>query len=278
MHKNPKSIAGFNPYRAHTRDHTYASRNYDSRKVLAFQPRKKNFRKVFFLKFLLFLFLFFSSAILLGFFLRSSVFYLRKIEIHGLNHLSYEEVKQASGIKLGGSIWENSLQEIHSNIDKLAKVNETKVKRHLPGMLEIIIIERETAALIPYRGMYLKLCAEGTFFDSSPKPYRGVPIITGVNLTLSKLGDTIGDLNQLEVFRMFFSALEENPTLVLSEINIADPSDIVIFTTDGLKVRFGSVEDASSKINMLIQTIPHIKEGGGGHLDLRARNPVFKPD
>ncbi|MGI6097529.1 MAG: cell division protein FtsQ/DivIB [Dethiobacteria bacterium] len=251
----------------------YNKDTYGQQKVLVLRRKNKNLRRHF-----LVLLIFFVSSLMFMAFLRSPFFTVRQVQITGNEKLSYEELMQVSGIKVGSNIWENSLAEIKDNLQALVRVDSVEVKRHFPGKLEIVIKEKEPVALIPYQSSYLELSPEGLLLGTTESFIEGLLVVTGIDLGNLHIGGKAGNEEQLAFLQHFFNAIPDFPELTLSELNLSEPLNAVLFTAGGLKVCIGSADNLIEKLETLVQILPHVAgREQQGYLDLRPQNPVFKP-
>jgi cell division protein FtsQ len=104
----------------------------------------------------------------------------QRIRIGGLKRQAPEKVLAALGIEAGSPLFgfdDETAQRLLENIDW---VEEAKVRRVFPNMLEIDIVEREPFAIWQHEGRYYVIDRSGAAMSLGVEAFAGrLPLITG---------------------------------------------------------------------------------------------------
>lgn len=126
------------------------------------------------------------------------LFAVRQIVVSGdFTHLDEASVKDLADVALGTSLFHVSLDAVQERINRHPWVRASAVRRKLPHILWIYVVEREPIALLNANGLYL-VDAEAKIF----KAYQvgdpaDLPILTGItDVTVD--GNGVGHSAQLE--------------------------------------------------------------------------------
>ena len=211
--------------------------------------------------------------------LRAPYFDIERIVVRGLKNIPREEVVAAMGVTEGTSIWEVSPPELEERIMALPSVKEVRVERRLPRTLEVFLQERLPVALVPYQHYYLELSDSGTFIGIRSQLEGDLPLISGLTWGRMEVGREVPDPIKKEILVDIMQEVSNLEYPPISEINIYDPDNIIIYTMDGLEVLLGGKEEISRKLAVLGKLYFHLDQDlfSRGYLDLRiAETPVFK--
>lgn len=229
---------------------------------------------------IIFLFIFIIVNVFFLLFLRSDLFIINSVYIEGLDKLTREEIHNAGGLREGMNIWKISPPDLRARIMTIPRVAEANVERILPGALSISIKEKYPIILIPFHGYYLEVAKDGIVIGLRDE-YRGeMPLVSGLVWGKMDVGTRIPDRARGEAIETMLPALYNLPALSLSEINVADPQHIIVYTQGGMEVWLGNASELGKKLELLMHIYPRLLSSGAaeGYLDLRvAENPVFMP-
>jgi cell division protein FtsQ len=209
-------------------------------------------------------------------FVRSDFFRLREIEIAGARYTGEQEILQALGNVRGHNIWQLNPALLSKEVESIARVKEVSIHRRLPGTLLVEVLEKESLFLVPYGEYLLELCADGQVVGTTRDPqYFGLPLLTGLAPLHGAVGEYLLEGRSLHLVLCALRALDSHGVPV-SELNLADPANLVLVTMDGLAVWLGDCEfdakaDLVSQIRLQLQG-----KAGNGYLDLRVKDlPVY---
>lgn len=230
-------------------------------------PRRRRRKKLLFLLFLLLLFL--GTGLLLlsrgGSFCK-----IREITVGGAVRLGESEIIEQSGVKKGTSLFLLRCRKVEQRLAALPELCAVTVSRDFPATVSIQVQEREPAALLLEQNRFWLLDREGVLFAEQLHPVENLPVITGAAAEQIVLGEPLDDKAKRDALSAFLQALPENPLLEPAELNLADPSELVLYTVDGRKVLLGCSDKMVNKLALLWESIPYLPDSGaGGCLDLR---------
>jgi cell division protein FtsQ len=220
--------------------------------------------------------LFFVFLWMLLTFVRSDFFSLEKIVTEGHVYLTEAEIRTALQVSEGENIWRIRPSLLEERVTSIPRVSSATVERRLPRTLVVSVREEETLILVPYREHLLEVGKDGQVLGSTrERQVYSLPLLTGTGPVEISVGQTMLDGWQLAAVRAVMAALEEHG-LHASELNLADPENMILIMMDGLVVWLGRGEYAE-KIWLLQQISRRLpEEKQGGYLDLRVREaPVF---
>lgn len=228
--------------------------------------------------------LLFIICIFTAFFLSSSFFQIKFIDVNGCKSVTREEIIKLSSIYYGENIFrinkKNSMKSIFQN----PYVKMIKIKRVLPGKVVIDIIEREIMAYVPYVGSYLNIDEEGMILEINPaikKP--DLPVIKGLKFETFKVGECLSVENkeQFSTTTMLIGEIKNSGMLnMISEIDVSDLSNIKLKVKDGITANLGHEDNMNYKINFAKSIIEDVKKQKlKGTIEMGHNgNPVFKPE
>ena len=146
---------------------------------------------------------------------RMSFFRLRHVEIHGARFVSPAEILERMAVDTTMSVW-MGLDPVEKRIEGHVQVRSARIERRLPGTLEVHVTENPPLALVPGRGGFAVVDAEG---DTLPiEPSR-----TSVDLPIVPAGDT-GALRLLAALRASRPALFER----VSEVRAVGREELIL--------------------------------------------------
>ncbi len=232
-------------------------------------------------KYVIFLFI---LSLFAAFFISSSFFQIKHIEVNGNQNVTREEVVKLSSVYYGENIFrinkKNSMKSIFQN----PYVKLIKIRRVMPNKVIIDIVERQAAAYVPYVGSYLNIDEEGMILEVKPainKP--NLPIVRGMAFETFKIGEilSIKDKDQLNMMKTLIGELK-NASLMgkVSEMDIANKSEIRLLTKTGIKINVGEMADISYRISFAKSILEDVeKRSMRGTIEMSHKgNPVFKPE
>jgi len=192
--------------------------------------------------------LFTGSLILLAANARSHVlssprFSLAHIAVEGNAHVTSRDIIARSGIAERENIFKVDLAGSARAIREIPWILDARVWRNLPDEICIEITERRLLALVPSSGLYYVGGGGKVIAGFDPSEGARVPFITAKGFGPLKPGDTLkteGIAEALEIVRLM-AAMGIGENIAISEINIDDPSNIVMVAQrSGANIFLGS--------------------------------------
>lgn len=140
-----------------------------------------------------------------------------------------------------------------------------------PVSCDLIIYEKSAVGCIDYMGSFMYFDRDGIIIESSPVRLEGVPVIEGVDFGHIVLGEALPVEND-SVFAdvMTVTGGLSGYDIDCEEIYYSETMEITVTIEGGdIRVEFGTNEDISSKMSILNDMLPELKDAGlKGVLDL----------
>lgn len=189
----------------------------------------------------------------------SPIFVLRTINVNGCRYVQPEEVIRIAGIKTGENLFQLQTDEIRRTLEKDLRIDQAIVQRSFPSQLNIDINERVPLALIKCEYGYLEAGKDGMILNAHRTLQQmPVPMISGVSLADLFVGDVIADENIKKVLT-FLSMLQDDSIQLLSEINIANPQDVLLYA-GSVQIRLGTLEQLSDKVDVTASVLRELQQ------------------
>jgi cell division protein FtsQ len=229
---------------------------------------------------LLLLLLAFTAAFLMT----STLFNTKTINVTGNNRVSQQEIIRISGLNYQQNIFRINTKETMKNIFQSPYVEKIKIRRGLPNIINIDIIEREPIVLVPYVGSYLYVDSQGIVVEINASiEGMKLPVIKGLKFNTFKLGEEIKVENKLQltsVIKLINEIKKAGLNQEISEINAEDILNLKFTTKSGIKVNLGDDSNINTKIPLakaILQDLGSKKLKGTVEMGHKG-NPVFKPE
>lgn len=205
---------------------------------------------------------------------------VREVEVKNISTLSPWEVEQIAGIYRGTSLLKLDTRKIQQRLEADERILEAEVKRRLPQTLVITVQENVGVAAVPYFSSWLEVNQEGRVLSVTNQfSTLNLPIITGLNISVLKVGDTISDTR----WQLASECLTQLPPSLLgqiSEINVMDTKSIVFYSRDPLRILIGDGNNLPRKFQALDNMLDRVREDQKeelekGQLDVSSGRAVF---
>lgn len=225
----------------------------------------------------------FLYAATINFITNSDYFKVESVEVKGQNLSTLFIKKEIFEIGKGRNILTLDLQNIHKKIlSEYPEIQELKVVRILPDKLVIKIKARRPVAQISHSSKFYPVDRELVVLSNiSYEAYKGLPVITGINM---RLNDYIGrqcNSRQLENAFMLLDAINSSGLLSDHDLAMIDASDyknLSFYIEDGIEVKIGS-ENFENRLSLLKKTFLDTKLNKSEikYLDLRFEDVTIGP-
>jgi cell division protein FtsQ len=179
---------------------------------------------------------------------------MSKVRVQGNHIVSESSVIELAGIPRGAKLFDLDLTLIHQRVRKNPYVKDVLVQRNLPDGIDIQVVERTPVAVVSAARLFY-IDADGVVL---PPVHTDVlfdlPVITG-SLPLKECvpGKTITQQPMREALRLLSVAQELSEDLPrrISEVNIRDDGDLVVYTAEfGVPVLFGQGDVAPKLVKL----------------------------
>ena len=217
-------------------------------------------------------------------FLVSPVCKLKMIVVLGDNTLTQEELIQLGKIQTNRSIYLISTSTIESRLTENPYVKNANITRKFPNKLIADLNMREEVATVNFEEGFAIIDHTGYILKIEQDVSKIVkPLITGVSSNKGlKVGQMLTSYEEND-FRMILELISniQNAGLIqnISEMNLQDPKNIYMITTQGLKVLLGDGEDLTYKLMQLSPILVdlHTHNITYGTIDMRFNSyPVYR--
>jgi len=206
---------------------------------------------------------------------------VREVEVMNTSTLSPWEVEQIAGVYRGTSLLKADIREMKRRLEADERILHAEVKRRLPQTLVIIIQENVGFAAVPYFSSWLEVNHEGRVLSvTNHFSALNLPIVTGLNRSVVKVGDFLGDQARWQVASKCLSQLPASLLNQISEINVSDPANIVLYSRDPLRILIGDSNNLEKKYRALAGMLDRVREDqkeelANGQLDVSSGKAVF---
>lgn len=223
-----------------------------------------------------------SIALVVGL-MFSPVFSLKNVNIVGANHVDVKAIENGLSDKMEKNLIFLNKSEILTNILKYPYVKEAQIAKRPLHTLVITLEERvplailvtdEVSYIIDKEANLLQVKQDSDVFD--------LPIISGVALKNDeKLGETVKN-DEVILAAKLINENKESISEFIQEINVKNRHDILLYTTQGIEVRFGDEKHSAERLKKLFDIIeqvvlPRSLNGKIEYVDMRyLSGPVIK--
>lgn len=208
-------------------------------------------------------------------------FNIKEIKVYGNSVLEEEQIKRVSGITTGVNIFGVSLNQAEDNIMAMGYVDSVKIKRQLPSVISITIVEEVGVAYIKAEEGYVIITADGRCIDitdgmNNPQDSikaPSLPLVTGLKDVKYKVGSVIKSENEQQLESLFICLKEfskQNYVFNMREIDMSDIDRIKFYYRGkGLCVGIGSVDEIEYKMQSFKPILKELGENPKGYIDLK---------
>lgn len=189
------------------------------------------------------------------FFIQSSFFNVSTIEIRNNHFLSSGEILQLADIPRGINIFKVEDIQIKQNLMLHPMVKEVELKRHLPDIMIINIVERKPVILVPSETGFLELDESGVFLRKvSTISNVSLPILTGIQINTDIAPGQVLVNDSLAKALEFLSKIPVEQRSIVVELELKG-GQYIVYTSQGIQVRFGNQKDVPQKFAILDELI-----------------------
>lgn len=206
---------------------------------------------------------------------------VREVEVKNISILSPWEVEQIAGIYRGTSLLKVDVKQMRLRLEADERILQAEVKRRLPYTLVITVQENVGVAAIPYFNSWLEVNQEGRVL-SVTNHFSGLnlPIVTGLRMSVVKVGDILSDQAGWNVASACLSQLPTTLLGQISEINVGDPGSMILYSRDPLRILLGDSKNLAQKFRALSGMLGRVREDhkeelANGQLDVSSGRAVF---
>ena len=206
----------------------------------------------------------------------SSRFKLGTVNVSGNRYLTDDEVLELVGINMGQNIFRIRLARISQRIESHPKVLQATVWRQPPGQLAIKISERRPVALLRLSDHLREVDKFKVILPIDPRASNfDLPFITGLELGELEPGKSSSSEALARAIAIIEHLEDSELLLEISEINVEDPRNLVLYLTDGCQVRMGQAP-VDEKVSCLQRALKDLQRRSitPDYIDLRFEGKV----
>ena len=201
-----------------------------------------------------------------------------QIQVTGTNQLSSEDVVAIGDLGYPVNILRVRTGALEERLQKDMRVDTAHVSYALPLTLQVDVKERTAVVVVPSQFGFVALDRQGMVIASSPTiPDTTVPIISGVRLGNSLLGDTV-ESEGIRGAITYMMGFPEDKRKQIGEINVGDAEHIIAYTVDGLPIHIGDRSDLEEKAKITTDMIQDVSQRhvSAEFIDVNTKSPYIK--
>ncbi len=228
--------------------------------------------------------LLFLIIIAIFFILSSSFFDIKEVVVEGNNIVSEDEIKTLLQLENKKNIFSISEKNIKNCLSQNAYIENVSVKRKLPNILDVQVVERKIKYMIQIGNGWAYISNQGYILNISNES-KNVPIIIGLSTDLSevKVGSKLNDedLKKFEILNRISEIANSNGILeIISKIDITDSQNYTLYLDNEKKIAYlGDCSDLNTRI-LFVKAITEQEKGKEGEIfvnvDLNEENVYFR--
>lgn len=200
----------------------------------------------------------------------SPVFNITDIQVINNHQISAETIISLSEIKMGENIFQFSSQKTVEHIKENAYIEEVKIHRKIPNIIEIEVEERTHNYSVDFLGKYAYINKQGYILEIAEDSKQKI-VIQGITTTEEQVvvGSRLNneDLEKLEdVIKIMNVAKEYNLDTKVTSIDISDKNEYSIYLEEEKKkVHLGDNSNLSNKM-LYVNSIIEEEKGKAGDI------------
>lgn len=206
---------------------------------------------------------------------QETVFRLRTVYVVGNETKTPQQVVVASGLVSGRNMFSITEEEVAAAFAQDHTIIFSGMQKEFPGTVYLYIQERKVAAAMQWLGVLYTLDEQGVVMaeNSTSVLPEGMPVITGFRVSNLHVGQQlmVRSPKQLEAYCAIIKELSlQLYADQVSEVNLADPENLYLVTTEGVTVRLGNAQDMRAKIGAVRTDMAYLRQLGtkAGILDV----------
>lgn len=217
--------------------------------------------------------------------LNESVFQIRNIAVYGNETVSWDEVITLAGLKRSTGFFTLNEKKIAEGINSHTRLVFERLEKEFPNTLTIFVHERKEVVKVQEMGAFYFLDDEGMVLRRVGKTEvtkeeellgRTLVMVTGLKPKDLRTGRIMaaGSAAHMEAYLELVQELEKQGYLFqVSELNITDPENLYLVTTDGYTAHLGDLTDLRAKIGTVRAVVSKLREMGKKNGMLEASVP-----
>ena len=175
------------------------------------------------------------------------------VQVNDLDNMTAAQVEEIAGNPVGQNLFFYRTSKAEEELRYYPYVQDVTITRHFPHWIEINITEREPAGILLNNGSYLQFSKDGVLLDNAKSlTNHSLPLITGFSMDeVPSPGETFKDNERFSDILKIVNACPDELLSMIQEINIKDRNNILAYTSQGIEVRIGNVDNIEARMAIL---------------------------
>ena len=215
--------------------------------------------------------------------LNSNMFNSSNIKIEGNSRVSNKEIEKILDIKEDKNIFMYNTKQMEEVLIKNKYIDSVDVKRSIPNKLQILIIEKEIAAILENEDNYSYIDKSGNLIQSFDKNYdidKGVIVKIKYNLTEDKRVEFENEETKKRLLYLLECIKKENLYKKIKTVDFEKKNTINIYTSENIKFILPKDDKIDYNLSMMRVILSDLqgKNTKNGIVDFTlGNNPIYKP-
>lgn len=183
-----------------------------------------------------------------------------QVDVNELKYISGDKVIEMAGNPVGQNLFRFNGSKAEEELLKYPYIQKAEISRHFPHRLEIKITERQPAGVLLNNSNYLQFSKDGILLDNTKSlSNQSLPLITGFKMEdVPAPGEAFKDNARFKDILRIINACNDDLLRMLQEINIKDRNNILAYTSQGIEIRIGSVDNIEVRMATLNDIINQV--------------------
>lgn len=219
--------------------------------------------------------------------LNETMLKIRNVAVIGNERVSWEEVVKSAGLDRPTSYFTVNQNTLARNLSANRYLVLEGMEKQFPNSLTLYVHERKPIARVQEMGTEFILDEDGMvlerFLPGETGAYDSLMFITGLKPKEMRVGQVMqaGSAGQGEAFRALIQeTVLQGITGEISELNVSDPENLYLITTDKFTAHLGGIDNLRAKVGTVRAVIAYLRAEGSEGGMLEAAIPgeaVFSP-
>lgn len=259
----------------------YTPQRMNAKQIQTRKAQRRRKRKLRQLRFFLIVFMLVAIVVL-----SLTVFFkIDTIKVTGQVRYSHEEIIEKSTLEKGKNLFLYKTADAEKIIEQtFVYIEKAKIKKHLPGTLEIVITQAKEVCTIESQGEYFVVSDEGKVLEKISYTRDDLYNVKGVDMSEYKIGDTLKNDNaeSVKTLTQITKAIDETDFTGVTLIDLSDVYNISITYQNRVEIKCGTYVELSHKLKYAKAILNEkIKPTEHGTLDVSSshtsENAIFSP-
>jgi cell division protein FtsQ len=174
-------------------------------------------------------------------------FQVRVVRVSPLRHIDAASLIARAGVPLGTNLFAVDRDEVARSVAQEPWVQKAQARLELPSTVMIDVVEREAACTVALGALYLADANGLVFKRATPDEAADLPVVTGLarDEYLADATRAAGDIRAALSAAAAWRAGGARPPL--GELHFDRVAGLTLYTTAGVGVRLGAVDDSVGK-------------------------------